>query len=283
MGSRITNICVSRNKTDLSRKTSSAVAITSFTGSFILIRYKLLDADRHEHAVEDSSGSTATNVNPLNPSVSTTATVASPPGSPQLQSHLHSPTLSSPLSPNAPTIPIAQSMKSMHAKDTLHRTRSNPAPAHLARTHTSNSLQHLAQAASHSLDFLPLYWDDIVNGFQGRVFIDRIHPFSFLSYKNRSRRRRNERGFSPEKGKGRDGEDGSGDNTTNDGTDVDPPVKLLTRCHNLSAAMASCGFILACLGILAFLWTSLPRSVGIFGSVCLGVCLVSGMIVFNAA
>ncbi|KAK7691793.1 hypothetical protein QCA50_005196 [Cerrena zonata] len=249
-------------------------AITSFTGSFILIRYKLLDADLHEHEVEGSGGSTTTH--PVEPSTSTaaTATATSPPNSPQP----HSPSLSSPLSPNVPTYPTVQSIKSLHDKDRLHRTRSNPVPAHLARAHTSNSLQHLAQAASHSLDFLPLYWNEIFNDFQGRVFIDRIHPFAFLFPKNR---RRSANNLNPEKG-GTDGDGNSGGNTTNDGTNLNPPIKLLMRCHNLSAAMSTCGFILACLGILAFLWTSLPRDVAIFGSACLGVCLVSGMIVFNA-
>ena len=140
----------------------------------------------------------------------------------------------------------------------------------------------------------------MISNFQGRVFIDRVHPCAFLLPKRRRRHRRAgghhpsggvARGLSSEKGGlesggGISGEEGgdkdSDDNTTNDGTDLDPPVKLLTRCHNLSAAMSTCGFILACLGILAFLWTSLPTSVGIFGSACLGVCFVSGMIVFNS-
>jgi hypothetical protein len=96
----------------------------------------------------------------------------------------------------------------------------------------------------------------------------------------RRRRRRDSGNLSPEKGDRSGNDNNSGDGS--DGTDLGPPVKLLARCHSLSASMALCGFVLACLGICAFLWTSLPRSVGIFGSACLGVCLISGMLVFNA-
>ncbi|CAL1711400.1 unnamed protein product [Somion occarium] len=235
-------------------------AITSFTGSFILIRFKLLDAKQHEHEIEVSTGS----------------------------AH-----------PSTANLPLHTTSEKEKAQVKVHRARSNPIPAHLtnnivptrsgrtkiadtanisntslpphlSRTHTTNSLHNLAAAAEHSLDFLP-NWSDIFNSFQGRVCIDRVHPFAFVSP-----RRRKSGLEGPEGGKGSEDQDTSG-------TELDPPVKLLTRCHSLSTVMAVCGFVLACVGILAFLWTSLPRSVGIFGSACLGVCLISGAVVFNLA
>lgn len=60
----------------------------------------------------------------------------------------------------------------------------------------------------------------------------------------------------------------------NNGTHLDPPVRLLSRCHTLSVTMATLGFTMALLGILVFAWTTLPLGVSIFASVCLGGCLL---------
>jgi len=56
---------------------------------------------------------------------------------------------------------------------------------------------------------------------------------------------------------------------------LDPPVQLLSRCLALSVVMAGLGFALALLGILAYSWTMMPKSVSIFSVVCLGVCCLA--------
>lgn len=187
-----------------------AIAITSFIGSFVLIRYKLLDAKKHEHSVERTNSNLA------------------PPEKPHI---IHANTISA-SSASAPPRPRHRTNSSLHGQ------------------------------FSHSLDFLPS-WTDIMTGLQGRVYINRVHFFDC------ARRRR--RPGDPEQGSWMQ---------PDTQTELEPPVKLLSRCHTLSAFMALCGFLLAILGILAFVWTSLPQSIGIFASVCLGTCLVSGVFVF---
>ncbi|KAL7277767.1 hypothetical protein ACG7TL_008710 [Trametes sanguinea] len=58
-------------------------------------------------------------------------------------------------------------------------------------------------------------------------------------------------------------------------------VGVLSRAHNVSAAMASLGFILALLGILTYSWTAVPTSLGIFASVCMGVCFLAALVAFR--
>ncbi|OSD00278.1 hypothetical protein PYCCODRAFT_1414675 [Trametes coccinea BRFM310] len=58
-------------------------------------------------------------------------------------------------------------------------------------------------------------------------------------------------------------------------------VGVLSRAHNVSAAMASLGFILALLGILTYSWTAVPTSLSIFASVCMGVCLLAALVAFR--
>jgi len=188
-------------------------AITSFIGSFVLIRYKLLDAKKHEHTVErTASGSNYT-------------------------------------TPSAPEKPHLVHANTISASAVPTRTR-----------HRTNSTLH--GIASHSLDFLP-NWNDIMAGLQGRVSINRVHLFDCISPRRRSK--------DPEKGTW---------TSPDTQTELEPPVKLLSRCHTLSASMALFGFILAVLGILTFAWTSLPRSIAIFASACLGSCFLGGAMVF---
>ncbi|KAI0675016.1 hypothetical protein C8Q78DRAFT_513893 [Trametes maxima] len=56
-----------------------------------------------------------------------------------------------------------------------------------------------------------------------------------------------------------------------------PPTHLLDHCHSLCMWMAAVGFVLAVVGVLCFAWARLARSGGVFASVCVGVCLVSGV------
>ncbi|KAI0775652.1 hypothetical protein BD413DRAFT_281108 [Trametes elegans] len=56
-----------------------------------------------------------------------------------------------------------------------------------------------------------------------------------------------------------------------------PPTHLLDHCHSLCMWLSVVGFFLALLGVLCFAWARLARSAGIFASICVGVCLVSGV------
>lgn len=53
-------------------------------------------------------------------------------------------------------------------------------------------------------------------------------------------------------------------------------VRLLNRCHNVCSIFALVGFLLVVTGIVAYVWAVLERFVAIFGSVCVGVCIVFG-------
>lgn len=56
-----------------------------------------------------------------------------------------------------------------------------------------------------------------------------------------------------------------------------PPTQLLNHCHTLCMVLSAVGFMLAIAGVLCYVWARLPRSVGIFATVCLGVCWVSAV------
>lgn len=51
---------------------------------------------------------------------------------------------------------------------------------------------------------------------------------------------------------------------------------LLNKCHNVCTRFVLIGFILAVMGVVACVWGLLEQAVAIFGSVCVGVCLVFG-------
>ncbi|KAI0263849.1 hypothetical protein BC834DRAFT_885872 [Gloeopeniophorella convolvens] len=53
-------------------------------------------------------------------------------------------------------------------------------------------------------------------------------------------------------------------------------MRLLNKCHNVCSAFALAGFLLVVTGIVAYIWAILERSVAIFGSACVGVCIIMG-------
>ncbi|KAI0263848.1 hypothetical protein BC834DRAFT_296638 [Gloeopeniophorella convolvens] len=55
-------------------------------------------------------------------------------------------------------------------------------------------------------------------------------------------------------------------------------VHLLNRCHNVCSSFALAGFVLVVTGIVAYVWSVLEQSVAIFGSTCVGVCLIFGFL-----
>lgn len=56
-----------------------------------------------------------------------------------------------------------------------------------------------------------------------------------------------------------------------------PPTHLLDHCHSLCMWLSAAGFVLALAGVLCLAWSKLAMSGGIFASVCMAVCLVSGV------
>lgn len=58
----------------------------------------------------------------------------------------------------------------------------------------------------------------------------------------------------------------------------DLPVQLLTRCLALSLSMAGLGFTLAVVGILAYAWMTMPRSIGVFSVVCFVGCVFASVV-----
>ncbi|TCD66745.1 hypothetical protein EIP91_000986 [Steccherinum ochraceum] len=55
-----------------------------------------------------------------------------------------------------------------------------------------------------------------------------------------------------------------------------PPTHLLENCHTLCMWLSAVGFVLALVGVLCFAWARMPRSVSIFASTCMWLCLVCG-------
>ncbi|KAH9942260.1 uncharacterized protein BXZ73DRAFT_87906 [Epithele typhae] len=56
-----------------------------------------------------------------------------------------------------------------------------------------------------------------------------------------------------------------------------PPTHLLDHCHSLCMWLSIMGFFFALVGVLCFAWSRLALSGGIFASVCMGICLVTGV------
>ncbi|KAL1942623.1 hypothetical protein VTO73DRAFT_4863 [Trametes versicolor] len=59
-----------------------------------------------------------------------------------------------------------------------------------------------------------------------------------------------------------------------------PPTHLLDHCHSLSMWLAAVGFVLALAGVLCFTWARFALSSSVFATVCVVVCLVSGIAAF---
>jgi hypothetical protein len=54
-------------------------------------------------------------------------------------------------------------------------------------------------------------------------------------------------------------------------------VRLLNRCHSVCSIFALAGFLLVITGIVSYVWAVLEHSVAIFGSACVGTCIVLGL------
>ncbi len=180
-------------------------AIASFVGSFVLIRYRLIDAKDHVPRV------------PTQPST--------------------------PMPPNAEIRPDPPRFLSSPPLDK---------PSHSQSSEHTSFMQPPFLQPAHIMNLFTMWqtWSDTVTDLQGRVFIHQVQLFHWFR-------------------------------SPNNGTNLDPPIKLLSNCHSLSVTMTVIGFILALLGILTFVWTSLPVNVGVFASVCLGTCLTAITLTFS--
>lgn len=151
--------------------------------------------------------------------------------------------------------PSTDSQATQIEKPAMSRFESAP-PTVVERTHSNSTGSHAQLPffrATHMQDLVDVFqsWSDSVSQVEGRVS---VHQVRFLTCLGRSRH--------------------------ND-THLDPPIRLLSRCHTLSVTMALLGFVLMLLGILVFAWVSLPLSVSVFASACLGGCLLSIFAMFN--
>ncbi|KAI0919055.1 hypothetical protein AcV5_002069 [Taiwanofungus camphoratus] len=101
---------------------------------------------------------------------------------------------------------------------------------------------------------------DVYDNIFRRVIVRRTHPLYFLSRRQHPRPRP------------------APLSTCEPSDTLDPPVRLLERYLMLSVIMATVGFALAVLGVLAYAWKTTPKSVSVFSTVCLGGCLLAGII-----
>lgn len=54
------------------------------------------------------------------------------------------------------------------------------------------------------------------------------------------------------------------------------PLALITRCYYTTLVLGGAGFIAAIIGITAYAWEGLQRTVGIFTTACLAISLLAG-------
>lgn len=137
-------------------------------------------------------------------------------------------------------------IEATHSKESTTATHVNSPPLTHQTSHVGvGELVELFQGVAGTVSEL-----------EGRVFIHQVQPFPFSCF------RRSEK-------------------PPSNGMHLDPPIRLLSRCHTLSVSMALSGFVLLLVGILTFAWTALPLSVSIFCSVCLAGCVSAIYMVFN--
>ncbi|KAI0645192.1 hypothetical protein C8Q79DRAFT_757249 [Trametes meyenii] len=197
-------------------------SIVAYIGSFILIRFRLTNAEKEEESI--FAGPT--------PAPADTYTRS----------------------------PVAEK-RSAHT-----RKESSFMHAH------SHAHSHRPSASMGSATAGPASPMDTIRGFPLEVFtdlrslvsVDRAHPLWFLpwaSYRRDAQRVKQ----------------GPKDAAL---AALETIVGVLSRAHTVSATMASLGFVLALLGILTYSWTAVPSSLGIFASVCMGVCGLAAMVAF---
>ncbi len=71
-------------------------------------------------------------------------------------------------------------------------------------------------------------------------------------------------------------EDDSDGPEANAGKDAFALMLVLNKCHIVCSLFMLTGFILAVMGAIACVWGLAEQVIAIFGSVCVGVCLVLG-------
>ncbi|CDO77512.1 hypothetical protein BN946_scf184912.g11 [Trametes cinnabarina] len=185
----------------------SCAAIVAYIGSYVMIRFRLINAEKAEESIEVRCTTTSSS----RPSVETRRVKSSH------QQSLSAASTGAPLSPTATV-----------------------------------------------RDF-PL---EVFTDLRSLVDVHRVNPLSFL-------RRAVHREALPRK----DDPEASAKDTAIAG--LENILGVLTRAHNMSAAMAILGFILALLGILTYSWTAVPTSLGISASVCMGVCFIAALLAFR--
>lgn len=61
----------------------------------------------------------------------------------------------------------------------------------------------------------------------------------------------------------------------------EPPVNLIRKCNSLCMWLTTTGALLALMGVVCATWSTMPQSVSIFTSACVGFCLVAGVYVLT--
>ncbi|EMD33165.1 hypothetical protein CERSUDRAFT_118228 [Gelatoporia subvermispora B] len=222
-------------------------SIVAFVGSFILVRFELLDADAHESSILDTSGANTPAAPPARASSTDT------PGPEKLS--IPQPTINTSFLGPGPVNWGARIAPSCgcghhncphtghHAGTTplgliaIHHVRplrdiipipglrrSRPAinliqTTHIPTSHTGRGdAEHTAAQNRKGFTHIPLSLDP--------VLLSRL---------------------------------------------LEPPITLLARAHTIAVALSAAGFLFAVVGVAAYAWAALPRAVSIVGTVCLGI------------
>ncbi|RDX49323.1 hypothetical protein OH76DRAFT_1403908 [Lentinus brumalis] len=174
-------------------------SILAYIGSFVLIRYRLADAEKTEQDTESA----------------------------------------------APKLSVDTARKQFRAgMQTL-----SPGPVLSATTTPTEIVRDITWEAYTDLRSL--------------ISVSQVHPFAWLC------------GVVRKAGFRKDHEAAGADDAV---VKLNSMVLMLTRVHTVTVVMAILGFILALLGTIAYFWTEIPRTLGIFASACLGGCLFAGAI-----
>ncbi|KAI8978279.1 hypothetical protein BD414DRAFT_421852 [Trametes punicea] len=129
------------------------------------------------------------------------------------------------------------------------------------------SLSTATTAPASPLDTIRDFPLELFTDLRSLVTVRRVHPLWFFSCMSRRQGRKKE-----------DPEASVQDSAI---ASLESIVNVLSQAHGMSATMTSLGFILALLGILTYSWTAVPTSLGIFASVCMGVCFMAALVAFR--
>ncbi|KAH9050978.1 hypothetical protein EDB83DRAFT_2629146 [Lactarius deliciosus] len=215
-----------------------AAAILAYLGSFVLIRYGLRDQVRDTQAVTGSLGSNA-------PTAMSPATFED----------------SQPTNSSSLQMPPAVQSRHVRFSEKVECSATSSTPPRLSPTVTpsifAGARSHLFSTSSTTATEAPtslLHHPSSLDIHMQREFSYRRKVLCIVTATE---------------------DDGDGPKA-NAEKDAIALMLLLNKCYNVCTRFVLTGSILAVMGVVACIWGLLERAIAIFGSICVGACLVFG-------